>query len=726
MKSFFIFIIACSCLYVSSQAQKTITIEDIWTNYAFRPATVSGFNAMKDGLHYTDFEEDGSFKNIVKYELKSGKKITVLVKGADVKVGDKYIDITSYSFSPDETKLLFSTEPENIYRRSSLEKNYVYDIKTSKTLELSDKGKQMFATFSPTGNKIAFVSDNNLFVKDLNNGMEVQVTTDGKKNEIKNGWADWVYEEEFSKANYFEWNANGTKLAFVRFDESEVKEYTFDAYNNHLYPDKITFKYPKAGEDNSILSVHIYDLEKAKTTMLDIGKETDIYIPRIQWTADANLLSLQRLNRLQNKLELLYANADDGSTNVILTEESKTYIDITDNLLFLAGNKGFIWSSEKDNYNHLYYYDNTGKMINQITKGFWDVIDFNGYDEKTKTLFYTSTERGQVNRDIYSVKLDGSSKKRLSSAEGTTSADFSKGLKYYVSVYSNANTPPVYELHSADGKLIKVLEDNLALKNKMKDYTLSTKEFFVFKNTEGVELNGWMMKPKNFDPSKKYPVYMFAYNGPGSNECNNAWENFDYWWHSLLNQEGYMVACIDGRGTFGRGREFKHCTYLQLGKLETLDQIDAAKYLGSLSYVDKNRIGFQGWSFGGYMASLLITKGADYFKSAIAIAPVTNWKFYDNIYTERFLRKPQDNKSGYEDNSPVNFVKQMKGNFLLIHGSGDDNVHFQNSMELANALIKCNKSFDFMAYPNKNHGIYGGFTRAHLYNKVLKFVKENL
>ncbi len=723
----FIFTLVASLFFISGiNAQNRITVEDIWSKYAFYPQAAGGFNVMKDGMHYTDLETDGNFQNLVKYDLKTGKKIATLVNGADVKVGDKIIDISGYAFSPDESKLLLSVDAEAIYRRSSVEANYVYDMKTKTTTEVSSNGNQMFATFSPNSSKIAFVRANNLFIKDLTTKQEIQVTTDGKMNEIKNGWADWVYEEEFSKANYFEWNADGSKLAFVRFDETHVKEYTFDAYNNNLYPDKITFKYPKAGEDNSILSVFVYDVATTKTTKVDIGTETDIYIPRIKWTTDKNILSLQRMNRLQNKLELMYANANDGTTKVILTEEAKTYIDITDDLTFLSNNKGFIWSSENDNFNHLYYYDNNGKLMNQITKGNWDVIEFNGYDEKTKTLFYTSTEQGQINRDIYSVKLDGSSKKRLSTAEGTTHAEFSNGMKFYVSSYSNANTPPVYELHSADGKLIKVLEDNADLRTKMKDYNLSKKEFFTFKNTDGVELNGWMMKPQNFDANKKYPVYMFAYNGPGSNECNNAWETFDFWWHSLLNQEGYMVVCVDGRGTLGRGREFKHSTYMQLGKLETLDQIDVAKYLGTLPYVDKTRIGFQGWSFGGYMASLLITKGADYFKSTIAVAPVTNWKWYDNIYTERFLRKPQDNKSGYEDNSPVNFTKNIKGKFLLIHGSSDDNVHLQNSMELAEALVKNNKPFDFMIYPNKNHGIFGGYTRTHLYNKMLKFVKENL
>ncbi len=715
-----------SLFSLNNLAQNTLTVDDICSKKELKAKAISGFNAMKDGLHYTNIKDTNNIQSIIKYDLKTGTKIAVWVNGENVKFGAKQINLSNYTFSKDETKLLLVTDDQPIYRRSSSAIIYVYDLKTGKTTELSKNGKQMFATFSPTGNKVAFVRDNNLFIKDLDTDTETQITTDGKNNEIKNGWADWVYEEEFSKANYFEWNADGTKLAYVRFDERHVKEYSFDTYNNNLYPDKVTFKYPKAGEDNSILTVHVYDFQSAKTTMVDIGKETDIYIPRIQWTTDKNMLSVQRLNRLQNKIELMYGNATDGSSKVVLTDESKTYIDITDDLTFLPNNKGFIWSSEKDNYNHLYHYDNTGKLINQITKGNWDVISFYGYDEKVNTLYYVSSEQGSINRDVYSIKLDGLAKKRLSTAEGTTGAKFSAGFKFYVSSYSNANTPPVHELHSADGKLIKILEDNSPLKAKIKEYPVSTKEFFTFKNTDGVELHGWMMKPQHFDNTKKYPVYMYAYNGPGSNLCNNSWAGFDFWWHSLLNQEGYMVVCVDGRGTLGRGTALKNSTYLQLGKLETIDQIDAAKYIGSLPYVDKARIGFMGWSFGGYMSALLISKGADYFKANISVAPVTNWKFYDNVYTERFLRKPIDNKSGYEDNSPVNFTKSIKGKFLLIHGSGDDNVHYQNSMELANALIKNNISFDFMTYPNKNHGIGGGLTRNHLYTKMLKFIKENL
>jgi len=391
-----------------------------------------------------------------------------------------------------------------------------------------------------------------------------------------------------------------------------------------------------------------------------------------------------------------------------------------------VGNTGFIVSSERDEYNHLYYYDLNGKLINQITKGNWDVAEFKGFNEAKKTLYYTSTENGAINRDVYSIKLDGKDKKRMSSKSGQSNFEFTNGFKYYVSSFSDANTPPVYELYSIDGKLIKVLENNADLVTKMKNYKLSQKKFFTFKHPEGFELNGWMMKPVDFDSTKKYPVYMYAYGGPGSNVVNNSWGGFDYFWHNLLNQEGYIVVCVDNRGTMGRGRKFKHSTYLQLGKLETIDQIEVAKYMGSLPYVDKSRIGFQGWSYGGYMASLMISKGADVIKAAIAVAPVTNWKYYDNIYTERFLRQPKDNKSGYEDNSPVNFVKNIKGNFLLIHGSADDNVHVQNSMELAAALVKNNIPFDFMIYPNKNHGISGGLTRLHIYTKMLKFVKDNL
>jgi dipeptidyl-peptidase-4 len=706
-------------------SQQKITLENIWAQGTFSSKYAKGFNVMNDGINYSDIEENGSQLTLSQFDLKTGKKIKELVKGEDIKFNGKQLDLYTYQLSPNEDKVLLHENLEHVYRRSPKANYYVYDIATKKTIQLSDKGKQMFPLFSPDGNKIAFVRDNNLYIKYLLTGTEIIVTRDGELNKIKNGWADWVYEEEFSRADYFDWSSNSQYLAYVKFDETNVKEYTMDYYRGELYPVKYTFKYPKAGEDNSIVSVHIFDDESKKTVTADIGTEKDIYIPRIQFTNNPLVLSITRLNRLQNKLELLFTDVIGGKGVIAYTDESKTYIDVNDDLRFI-GDKGFIISSERDEYNHLYYYDITGKLINQITKGPWDVMEFSGFDEESKTLYFVSTENGAINRDVYSIKLNGKDKKRLSTQTGFTSYEFTPGFKYYISTHSDANTPPVYELKSIDGKTVKVLEDNSNLNNTMKNFNLSSKKFFKFKTSEGVELNGWMMKPQNFDSTKKYPVYMYAYGGPGANEVNNAWDGVDYFWHNFLNQEGYMVVCVDNRGTQGRGRQFKHSTYLQLGKLETIDQIETAKYLGGLPFVDKTRIGFQGWSFGGYMASLLISKGGDTFKAAVAVAPVTNWKYYDNIYTERFLRKPIDNKSGYEENSPTNFVKGIKGKFLLIHGSADDNVHLQNSMELANAMVANNTPFDFMIYPNKSHGISGGLTRLHIYNKIFKFVKENL
>jgi dipeptidyl-peptidase-4 len=719
------FILVLFILPFTFFSQQKLTLEDIWAKGIFSAKYAQGFNVMNDGVNYVDIESYGSQTNLSQFDLKTGKKIKELVKGEDVKFNNKPLNLYTYQFSPNEDKLLLYENRENVYRRSPKANYYVYDIATKKTIQLSDKGQQMFPLFSPDGKKIAFVRENNLYIKYLETGTEIIVTRDGEANKIKNGWADWVYEEEFSRADYFDWSMNSQYLAYVKFDETKVKEYTMDYYKAELYPTQYTFKYPKAGEENSIVSVHIFDEESKRTVTADIGTEKDIYIPRIQFTNNPLVLSITRLNRLQNKLELLFTDVIGGKGVVAYTDESKTYVDVTDDLRFI-GDKGFIISSERDEYNHLYYYDLNGKLINQITKGQFDVTEFSGYDEETKTLYYVSAENGATNRDVYSVKLNGKDKKRLSTRSGFTSFEFTPGYKYYISTYSDANTPPVYELNSIDGKTVKVLEDNAALKSKMKNYNLSTKQFFKFKTSEGVELNGWMLKPQNFDSTKKYPVYMYAYGGPGANEVNNNWDGTDYFWHNFLNQEGYMVVCVDNRGTQGRGRQFKHSTYLQLGKLETIDQIETAKYLGSLPFVDKTRIGFQGWSFGGYMASLLISKGGDVFKTAVAVAPVTNWKYYDNIYTERFLRKPIDNKSGYEDNSPTNFVKDIKGKFLLIHGSADDNVHLQNSMELANAMVSKNIPFDFMIYPNKSHGISGGLTRLHIYSKIFKFVKENL
>lgn len=708
-------------------AQQKITLEDIWSKYSFYPRTPKSFNMMKDGESYVDegAEEKDGVVGLVRYDLKSGKKLGMLVRGDEVKFGDQTLDLNSAEFSPREDKLVLHQQMEHIYRRSPAAFYYVYDIATKKAVQLHATEKQMFPTFSPDGNKVMFVRKNNIYYYDFAAAQEKTVTKDGEHNKIKNGWADWVYEEEFSKADYYEWSPDSRYIAYCRFDESRVKEYEMDFYDGELYPKKYRFKYPKAGEDNSIVSVHIFDTQTGATVKADIGAEMDIYIPRIKFTNDPSVLCIQKLNRLQNKLEYLFADVKTGKTKVVLTNESKTYVDITDDLVFV-GNTGFIISSETDGYNHIYYHDLNGKLINQVTKGNWDVMEFKGYDEKTGFIYYISTERGAVNRDVYRVKLDGKMKKRLSDEEGSSNYTFTNGFRYYISVWSDANTPPRHELRTIDGKLVKMLEDNGALKAKMRSYPMSTKKFRTFKGADGTELNGYVVYPQQFDSTKKYPVYMYAYGGPGSNLVNNSFATFDYFWHQLLAQEGYMVVCVDGRGTMGRGRDFKHSTYLQLGKYETEDQIAVAKYLGGLKYVDNKRIGFMGWSYGGYMASLMITKGADVIKGAVAVAPVTNWKYYDNIYTERFMRRPAENRSGYEDNSPVNHVKKIRGKFLIIHGSADDNVHMQNTMEMANAMIVQNIPFDMMLYPNKNHGISGGLTRLHIYSKIFEFVKKNI
>ncbi len=729
-----LFIIGFSILFVSnlSAQKKNITLEDIWKIGTFRTNGVYGMVSMKDGIHYSAMD-DGK---VLQYEYAKVSPPLTIVAQADLKVDGKPINIDGYQFSPDETKMLISTGTEQIYRHSTRENYYVYDRNTKSLTAVSSGEKQMYATFSPDGNKVGFVRGNNIFIKDLASGKETQVTTDGLHNNIINGATDWVHEEEFAFSIAYFWSPNSKKIAYYKFDESKVKEFSFNEFNEQLYPTEYKFKYPKAGEDNSLVTIHAYDLASASDKLMDIGKIVDQYIPRIKWTMDANTISIVRMNRHQNKLELLLNNASTGEAKVIYTETSDTYIDIHEgrgDYVYFTADKNFIIMSEKDGFNHIYRYDLTGKLVNQVTKGNWDVVSFQGIDENlpagrqgTNTIFYTASETTATEKDIYSIKTDGSGKKKVSTEKGTHSPEFSSGMKYYINTYSSANTPTSMAIYNAQGKQIRILENNDALVKKMEEFYMSQKELFMFKTTEGVELNAWMIKPPNFDANKKYPVFLTFYGGPGSNKVNNAFDGRDYFWHQMLAEKGYIVMCVDNRGTMYRGRSFKDCTFKQLGKLEVADQIETAKYLGTLSYVDKTRIGTFGWSFGGYLSSLCITKGADYFKMAIAVAPVTNWRYYDNIYTERFMSLPQENASGYDDNSPINYVSKLKGKYLLIAGSADDNVHYQNTMEMVTALVNANKQFDLFVYPDKNHSLYGGNTRLHLYNKMTDFILNNL
>ncbi len=731
-----VLLIFVSTLY----AQKNITNEDIWLYGRFFGGTVSGVRSMNDGEHFTSLEvnRQTGVASVKKFAYADYKEVSTIVKSSDLTAkGSEKISIDDYHFSADESKMLIASDQESIYRHSSKSYYYVYDLKTKKTVPLADisKGKQRLAQFSPQGNKVAFVRENNIFIKDFDSGEEIQVTTEGKMNERIYGATDWVYEEEFSFDNGLYWSPDGQKLAFYFFDESNVKEFQMAMYGE-LYPEQYKFKYPKAGEDNSIVQIYVYELMQKRTTPFDTGKETDIYIPRIKWTNNPDVLMVTRMNRLQNKLELMVGefnqdrpNSRGVQTKVVYTETAETYIDVTDNLTFLKDNKHYLWTSEKDGYNHIYKINLENGSETQLTKGEWEVTELVGIDEQNNLIYYIAATN-PLDRDLYVMNGDGSGVKKLSQKAGQTEVAFSKGFKYYLNYHSDANSPVTVSLHSADGTQIKVLEDNQRVKDAMNEFGFVKKEFIKIKTEDGIELNAYMMKPPGFVEKKKYkkkyPVLMHVYGGPGINTVHNAWGGANFAWFQMLAQQGYIVVSVDARGTGYRGREFKHCTYLQLGKYETQDQIASAKWLGELPYVDESRIGIFGWSYGGYMSSLCITKGADVFKSAIAVAPVTNWRYYDNIYTERFMRTPQENGKNYDINSPINHVSELKGNYLLVHGSADDNVHYQNTMEMINALVNANKQFDLFIYPNRNHGIYGGYTRLHLFTRMTDFVLNKL
>ncbi len=704
--------------------QQKITVEEIYTG-AFRAKGMDELQSMKNTNQYTVLNYDAASRSmqIDLFDFATLKKVNTLIDTKNYSVLAEGID--SYTFSSDEKLVLIANNSNSIYRHSFTADYYLFDITTKKVERLFDFQIQE-PTFSPDGKKIAFARENNLYVYDIASKQTTAITTDGKKNSVINGITDWVYEEEFAFVRAFDWSKDSKKVAYIRFDESQVPEFSMSIFKKDLYPTVETFKYPKAGEKNSEVSLHIYDVASKGTQKVNLSQYADFYIARMQWTNEANVLSTQVLNRHQDNLDLLFIDGNSGAAKVVLNEKDKAYVDVTDNLTFLKDNS-FIWTSEKDGFNHIYLYDKTGKLKNQVTKGNWEVTNYYGFDEKTNTVFYQSVENGSINRDVYSINLNGKNKVRLSKKTGTSAATFSPNFQYFINTYSSATQPTTYTLNEAKtGAQVQVIENNEALASQLKAYNLSTKEFFVLKTDKGNELNAWILKPKNFDPTKKYPVFMYQYSGPGSQQVNNDWNSNDDYWFQMLAQQGYIVACVDGRGTGFKGAAFKKVTQKELGKYEVEDQIDAAKVIGNYPYVDKTRIGIWGWSYGGFMASNCIMKGADVFKMAIAVAPVTNWRFYDSIYTERYMQTPQENASGYDENSPINHVNKLKGKFLLIHGSGDDNVHVQNSMQMMEALIQANKQFDSQIYPDKNHGIYGGKTRIQLFTKMTNFIKENL
>lgn len=704
-------------------AQQKLTLEEIWSG-KFRTEGMDELHSMKNTNQYTVLNYDRASRSmqIDLYDFATLNKVSNLI---DTKNHSELNGIDSYTFNKNEDKLLIASNSSPIFRHSFTATYHIYDVNSKKLRLVTDKAIQE-PSFSADGTKIAYAFENNLYVLDLISNVTIQITTDGKKNEIINGITDWVYEEEFAFVKAYEWNASGDKIAFIRFNEKEVPQFSMDMYNQGLYPTQEVFKYPKAGEKNALVSLHIYDLKNNKKSDINLGNYTDFYIPRIKWTNDSNTLSAQILNRHQNLLNLHFINATNGVSNIVLKEQDVAYVDITDNLTFLNDNS-FIWTSEKDGFNHIYHYDKTGKLKNQITKGGWDVTAYYGFDANSGKVFYQSVENGSVNRDVYSIDLKGKNKKRLTKQTGTNDATFSPKFDYFINSFSSVTKAPVYTLNeSKAGNEVKKIVSNESLENKLAAYNITSKEFFPLITEKGNKLNAWIIKPTDFDPKKKYPVLMYQYSGPGSQQVANQWNSYNDYWYYMLAQKGYIVVCVDGRGTGFKGADFKKCTYKELGKYEVEDQIDAAKVIAQYEFVDASRIGIWGWSYGGFMSSNCILKGNDVFKTAIAVAPVTSWRYYDSIYTERYMRTPQENASGYDENSPINHVDKLKGNYLLIHGTADDNVHVQNTMKMIEALVQANKQFDWAIYPDKNHGIYGGKTRLQLYTKMTNFIIEKL
>ena len=678
---------------------------------------------MSDGGHFTVLERSASSNamEINKYEYASGQKTGVIFSGGN------YPDLTGifdYELSPDEQKILIKTQRQAQYRRSYFAQHFLYDL-TDKTLIKIEGPDLQEVTFSPDGKYLGFVRSNNLYYWIISEQKLVQVTQDGRQNQIINGLTDWVYEEEFAFVQAYQWSRDGDYLAYLRFDESEVPEFSMDVYGQDLYPTQSVFKYPKAGEKNAQVSLHIHQLKGGSTADIDLSPWPYEYIPRIKWSKNPDQLAVQLLSRAQNDLVLLQVDMRENQTRVLLQEHDEAYVDIHDDLTFLNDNS-FIWPSEQDGWRHLYHYNAQGELIRQLTHGNYDVTAFYGFNPGIGRLYFQSSQRGSIYRDLYSMNISGTNQVRLSQEKGTHDADFSADFSHFIQKFSSVTTPNRFTLHSGlDGSELRVLEDNSELIDLVKNYNLNPKTFdSIYVN--GNWLNTYVIKPKSIDLTKKYPVLMFQYSGPGSQQVADRWNNANDYWHQYLVNQGLVVVCVDGRGTGLKGRDFKKVTQGKLGLYEVQDQIAAAQEIAKWSNVNPDKIGIWGWSYGGFMSANCLFQGEGVFSMAISVAPVTSWRFYDSIYTERYMGLPQDNPQGYDAYAPLDHVSKMTGDLLLVHGTADDNVHVQNSMRLIDALVKANKPFDWLIYPDKNHGIYGGYTRQHLYQKMTDFIQKNL
>ncbi|MCH5328063.1 MAG: S9 family peptidase [Coprobacter sp.] len=687
------------------------------------PGRVSPLN---DGVHYLQKSDDG--KKIVKYAYSTGKAVETVFDSGTARECP-FETFSGFIVSPDETKLLLYTDVEPIYRRSFKANYYTFEIKRNLVKPLSDKGKQQIATFSPNGRMVAFVRDNNIFLKKLDYDTESAVTTDGLQNRIINGATDWVYEEEFSETSTLSWSPDDKILAYMRFDETDVPEYSIQMFEGLyprmsqyvLYPGEFTYKYPVAGQKNSTVGVYTYTVETRAVKKMDVPVDEDGYIPRICFTRNPEQLAVMTFNRQQNCFRIYAANPRSGISKLLLQEQNDAWIeaDIKDYVTFYPD--FFIVASEKDGYRHLYQHSLTGALIRRLTKGEWEVTGYLGYDSKGEFYFESDAE-GPLYRAIYKVDTKGKITK-LSSHKGTNNAQFNPSCTYFINSYSNAGTPVKYTVNDRQGKELRTLEDNSALASLLSTVSYARKEFFTFKNDVGIELNGYMMKPLGFDPAKKYPLVMVQYSGPGSQLVVDAWA---FNWEQALAAEGFVVACVDGRGTGGRGESFMKSVYMKLGVSEAEDQIAAARYLSAQSYIDGKNIAIWGWSFGGYMTLMSMSMSSGVFKAGVAVAPVTDWRYYDTVYTERYMRTPAENMDGYLASSPLEKAGNLSGNLLIISGTADDNVHYLNTLQYSEALVQAGKQFDMQIYANRDHSIFGGNTRLHLYTKIVGFLKTRL
>ena len=735
MKKLSILFLLCLLVQVvPAQGSKALDLKEI-TSGKFRAEGIQGVIPMADGEHYTQMNAEGT--QIIKYSFRTGQQVEVVFDVAKARECT-FKRFDGYTFSPDGSKILIRTETQPIYRHSYKAVHYLYTIKRNIVEKLSEGGPQQSPVFSPDGNMVAFVRDNNIFlVKMLYGNSESQVTEDGKFNHVLNGIPDWVYEEEFSFATALEFSPDNTMLAFIRFDESEVASFTFPIFAGQAphysaletYPGAYTYKYPKAGEANSKVSVHTFDIKSKVTRKIKLPLDPDGYIPRIRFTQDAAKLAIMTLNRNQNRFDLYFADPRSTLCKLVLRDESPYYINesVFDNIMFYPQNFSFI--SEKDGYSHLYWYSMGGNLVKQVTKGKFEVKRFIGWDAATNTFYFESNEESPLRTAVYKTDKKGG-RIKLSEKAGTNSAIFSSNLKYFMNTYSSLQTPTVITLNDNTGKVLKTLVTNQKLKETLAQYQLPKKEFFTFRTSQGTELNGWMIKPADFNESKKYPVLLYQYSGPGSQEVVDKWgiggDRGGIGWDAYMASKGYVIVCVDGRGTGGRGAEFAKCTYLNLGVKEAQDQVETAKHMAAQPYVDKSRIGIWGWSFGGYMTIMSMSEGTPVFKAGAAVAAVTDWRFYDTVYVERFMRTPQQNAEGYKAGSAFTRAANLNGRLLLVHGMADDNVHFQNCAEYSECLVQADKQFDMQVYTNRNHGIYGGNTRYHLFTRLTEFFLNNL